>query len=187
MSTRILPVRTGWDPGPVESFYPDDLPREWRLTYFANELWGVVIEAGGWHRAAPLDLRQWRVDVGTRFRFYLRVGDAGVDDSARAVVPALLGDRFGGWVAGAAGARRSGPLEPCFACVGSLDGAAASRARALACEVPEGLDRDLRAARAWLDSLAAAAGGRPTLALLGRARIADVCRWQSLVQLLGLG
>ncbi|MCG6896202.1 MAG: hypothetical protein LJE61_00480 [Thiocapsa sp.] len=187
MRTRILPVRTGWDPGPADgSFYPDGLPREWRLTYFANQLMGVLIETSGWGRAAPEALRHWRLDVSPQFRFYLRVGDAGIHASARESAPAWLGDRFGGWVVGADATGGAGPLEPSYEWAGSLSAVAASSARGVACEVPGGLDRDLRAARRWLDGLAAAAAGRPTLALMGRARIEEVCRWQSLVQLLGL-
>ncbi len=37
-------LAVGWDhPAWQGSFYPDDLPADWRLTYYANEVPGVLL------------------------------------------------------------------------------------------------------------------------------------------------
>lgn len=186
--SRILPVRTGWDPSPGDAdFYPDDLPEDWRLTYFANALGAVALDADAWAHADAVRIAQWCRDVPASFAFYLRHDPCAVAVSASAGIQAGLGERFGGWILcpdhGGAGVL----LQPAYVLVGSLSAAAGSRASALACAVPAGLDTDLRAARRWLEGLAAAAQGRPALAVMGGARFEDVRRWQSLVELLGLG
>jgi hypothetical protein len=186
--SRILPIRAGWDPSPTDdAFYPDDLPEEWRLAYFSNELQGVLLEPVLWRRADAKLLEQWAADVPASFRIYLDIEDAGVVAAERAIIQAHLGDRFGGWVADSDAVAGFDERAPIYTRVGTLSAAAASPAGSLACEVPDGLASDLRAARAWLDRLNAAAKGRPTLAVMGPARFEDVLRWQSLVYLLGFG
>jgi hypothetical protein len=186
--SRIVPIRTGWDAPPGDtSFYPDDLPEEWRLTYFSNELYSVLLPPALWGRADADLLTQWAADVPVSFAFYLGIDDPNPTVSDRAVIQERLGERFGGWVAGPDAFGELDACAPTYARLGSLSDAASPRARLLACEVPEGLHGDLRAARAWLDALCAAANGRPALALMGPARFGDVLRWQSLVHLLGLG
>lgn len=190
----ILPVRTGWAPAPADrAFYPHDLPEDWRLTYFANVLSAVLLDAPAWRQADPGVLEQWRRDVPASFGFYLRIPGAGVERADFAAVQGLLGERFGGWVGGAEqrdGLARppcEGLPEPVYVPVESPAAALHSPARALACVVPDGIETDLRAARAWLEALAAGARGRPALALMGAARFEEVQRWQSLCQLLGVG
>jgi hypothetical protein len=186
--SRILPIRTGWEATPGDtSFYPDDLPEEWRLAYFSSELYGVLLPPALWGRADADLLTQWAADVPVSFTFYLGIDDASPPASDRAVIQKGLGERFGGWVAGSDAFSALEAGAPTYARLGSLCDAAPSRARLLACEVPDGLHGDLRAARAWLDALSVAANGRPALALMGPARFGDVLRWQSLVHLLGLG
>ncbi len=184
----ILPVRTGWDPSAGDAdFYPDDLPEDWRLTYFANALGAVVLDAGAWGRADAGRIAQWCGDVPSSFAFYLRHDPRVAAVSAPAAIQTGLGERFGGWILCP---DQDGPgdlPEPVYVQLGSVSAAAGSHLSALACAVPAGLDTDLRAARAWLEELAAGARGRPALALLGGARFEDVRRWQSLVELLGLG
>ncbi|HSO82061.1 hypothetical protein [Thiocapsa sp.] len=186
--SRILPVRNGWDPSPGDAeFYPDDLPEDWRLTYFANTLDAVALDADVWGHADAGRIEQWSRDVPASFAFYLRHDPCAAAVAASAGVQALLGERFGGWILCS---DQDGPgdlLQPAYVLIESVSAAAGSRAAALACAVPAGLDTDLRAARSWLEGLAAAAQGRPMLALMGGARFEDVRRWQSLVALLGLG
>jgi hypothetical protein len=182
---HIQPVRSGWTPVPDEPpFYPDDLPVEWRLTYFANELTGVLVPRADWVAAAPAVLGQWRQEVPERFRLYPELGDA---DSVvgLALVRERLGDRLGGWVVGSDSAGDERPAETCFVRVESLTAATVSGAGALACPAPPDLIGNPVAERQWLERLASAAGGRPTLVLMGRAPFAALRRWQVLVELLG--
>ncbi|MFB1488069.1 MULTISPECIES: hypothetical protein [unclassified Thiocapsa] len=185
--SRILPVRTGWDPSPDDDFYPDDLPEDWRLTYFANMLGAVALDADAWDSADVGTLAQWCRDVPATFAFYLHHDTCAVAVSESVGTQAGLGEHFGGWILcpdQGHGGDLTGSAYVLLECVAA---AAGSRASALACAVPAGLYTDLRAARGWLEELAAAARGRPALALMGRARFEDVSRWQSLVELLGLG
>jgi hypothetical protein len=186
MTIRILPLRTGWDPAPDEmSFYPDGLPPEWRLTYLANELDGLLIAAQEWCSADPQLISQWRLDVPARFRFFLEVEGVGPDAGVCALARDMLDDRFGGWVASRDVREAAGLVEPVYESVGSLSALADSSAPGLACRVPRAHTRDLRSARLWLEGVAVGAAGRPTLVLMGQARFEDVRRWQSLVELLG--
>ncbi|WP_296808978.1 hypothetical protein [Thiocapsa sp.] len=185
--SRILPVRTGWDPSPGDAdFYPDDLPEDWRLTYFANALEAVALDTDVWGRADAGRIAQWSRDVPASFAFYLHVGKRGMAEPGCAEAQRLLGEHFGGWTLRPDQGGEGDLPETVHVLLGSVSAAAESHASALACEVPAGLDNDLRAARGWLEELAAAARGRPALALMGRARFEDVQRWQSLVELLGL-
>jgi hypothetical protein len=186
--SRILPVRTGWDPSSGDAdFYPDDLPEDWRLTYFANELNAVALDAVVWRLADAGRIVQWGRDVPASFAFYLHAGKPGMDERASTALQGLLGEHFGGWILRPDQGDEGDLPRTAYLLLESVSAAADSHASALACAVPAGLDTDLRAGRAWLEELAAAARGRPALALMGRARFEDVRRWQSLVELLGLG
>jgi hypothetical protein len=183
--SHLQPVRSGWTPVPDEPpFYPDDLPTEWRLIYFANELTGVLVPRAEWVGANPAVLGQWRQDVPVRFRLYLELGDA-ERDVGLDLVRERLGNRLGGWVVGPDRAGDETPPETCFVRVESLTAAAVSGARALACPAPTEVIGDPVAERQWLERLAGVAGGRPTLVLMGTAPFAVVRRWQTLVELLG--
>ncbi|RKT43742.1 hypothetical protein [Thiocapsa rosea] len=185
--SRILPVRTGWDPSPGDAdFYPDDLPEDWRLTYFANALDAVALDADAWGQVDAGRIARWGRDVPASFAFYLRhdPGAAAVAESAG--VQARLGEHFGGWILCPDQSHADDLAGSAYVLLESVSAAAGSHASALACAVPAELGTDLRAARGWLEGLAAAARGRPALALMGRARFEDVRRWQSLVELLGL-
>lgn len=185
MSDLVLEIVTrGWDlPGWADDFYPLDLPPEWRLTYFSNEFPAVLVPASVWRGADAGQLRAWVDDVNSGFRFYLELprtpscaGDVG------AAVPV-----FGGRLAGVVGGDetppglsvphfrwRNAPLE------------AGESVSAVACRVP-GHDMDLRAARAWLESLVGRLEGGPGLVIVdGRSVGADdLRRWLELAWMLG--
>jgi hypothetical protein len=54
-------------------FYPEDLPEDWRLSYFANAFQSVLVPAASWREAPRGRLAQWAEDVPDRFRFYLEL------------------------------------------------------------------------------------------------------------------
>ena len=75
MSTRISTqwacVPLGWDhAGWVGHYYPDDLPVEWRLSYFSNEFPGVALEPETWIGIPDTVVSGWVQDVPEGFRFY---------------------------------------------------------------------------------------------------------------------
>jgi hypothetical protein len=64
---------TSWD----VDFYPEDLPEEWRLGYYANEFQAVMVPVLRWTESGPEELGQWREEVPQGFRFYFEVDDSG--------------------------------------------------------------------------------------------------------------
>lgn len=192
--THILPIRTGWTPTPGQvAMYPEDLPYDWRLSYFANESLGVLVPAATWRGADEAELEVWREDTVRRFRFYLEI-PPGAGDASRVVAEAL-GERFGGLV-GEAGDLDAGWLgdDQRWVLVGpgaalSLPGAGST---GLAVPCPPELVGDLKGARRWIETLTGplpavwAPPRRSVLCLLGPCGLDDLRRWQGLVELMGL-
>lgn len=83
----------GWDHDAWSgAFYPEDLPPEWRLSFYNTEFECVYLPYAVW-RQAPLEtLVQWREDTLERFRFLLEPshGPASDDDAAHL---AALGEK----------------------------------------------------------------------------------------------
>lgn len=205
---KIVPLRTGWDPVPDGSdWYPSDLPAEWRLAYFANAFWGVLVPSELWRDVGAAGAAVWVADTRARFRFFLEL-DAWDAASRADSVAEALGDRLGGLVGPSpvpqvppdsipgeepgAGPRLILRVDPATRLRGNAE------AWGLAWEVPVPLLRDLRGARAWvdarvreqcrrgLDERGVSAPVPPLLALLGECRLEDLAQWQSMLELMGL-
>lgn len=92
----------GWDHDSwCDEFYPEDLPREWRLPYYANEYRAVFIPEVYWLHTNLSDIRQWFEDVPDGFRFYFRLNPASTDLTECFNVNQLilsLAEKMGGWV-----------------------------------------------------------------------------------------
>ena len=75
----------GWDHAEWEgTFYPDDLPPEWRLTYYNNFFNCVYLPYEAWSGQAVSTLSQWLVDTLPSFRFLLQINaDSATHDAAR--------------------------------------------------------------------------------------------------------
>lgn len=92
----MLIAAYGWDhTGWCGSYYPEDLPPEWRLAYYANEFSAVVVPAAQWQRADAATAAQWAVDVPEVFCFLL--------EAAVAPPPAMLLQALGARFCGLAG------------------------------------------------------------------------------------
>ena len=79
---RVLIGAHGWQhPGWNGTFYPDDLPEDWRLGYYGNEFPLVGVPAGAWSGSGPQD---WLEDSGGHLRFLCELPVPGMD-AARAV------------------------------------------------------------------------------------------------------
>jgi hypothetical protein len=197
--TRMLPLRTGWDPSPGDTrSYPPDLPRGWRLSYFANEHWGVLVPAGRWRGLEADEARAWVADTPPRFRFYLDIDPLGPAGALPQLCLALK-DRLGGLV---------GPLQV-LAALPELGARRLLRVSprlgepkvplefGVAWEVPASLVPDLRGARGWLEARVRGEGvpggavacptgaPAPVVALLGECGLEDLARWQLLTELMG--
>jgi uncharacterized protein YecE (DUF72 family) len=74
MSDSILIGARGWDhPGWHGGFYPEELPADWRLTYYNNLLRAVLVPAETWEEVGDGELRQWAEDTDAGFRFVLEL------------------------------------------------------------------------------------------------------------------
>ncbi len=79
----------------LQSFYPQDLPQEWRLSFYANEFNSILIPAELWCDSS-LDIEEW-LDVPDDFSFYLQQADAHCDERLHSVTQ-LLGSKLKGSV-----------------------------------------------------------------------------------------
>lgn len=74
VSTELLVGTCGWQYAQWEgSFYPEDLPRDWQLGYYSNELNTVLVPEASLLRATGLELQSWHEDVGDEFRFFIEL------------------------------------------------------------------------------------------------------------------
>lgn len=75
----------GWShSGWLADFYPQDLPVDWRLSYYANEFPVVLVTAQEWRLPGATAL-QWCEDTETSFRFVVEI----TADTAEEIQPQL--------------------------------------------------------------------------------------------------
>lgn len=85
----------GWEhSGWSGSFYPEDLPEDWRLDYYANEFSAVAVPAGYW-QGEP-EVAAWRDATPDGFAFFLEVPSAAGPRERMEAGLAVLDDRVGG-------------------------------------------------------------------------------------------
>lgn len=73
---RLIVGARGWNhDGWNGTFYPEDLPQDWRLSYYANEFTGVLVPEPVWRAADPSIIGGWLGDVADGFLFYLEQHD----------------------------------------------------------------------------------------------------------------
>lgn len=84
-------------------FFPEDLPREWRLAYYRNVFHAVVVPWEVWLAAPAEEVGEWREDAGAGFIFFLEWAIPGPSASEPAAgvkrlaeLAQSLGDGFGG-------------------------------------------------------------------------------------------
>jgi len=91
-------IRVGacdWDhPQWQGSFYPGDLPEDWRLSYYANEFSTVLVPEARW-RAVGVEMEEWSDEVPEGFQFYFINIEKDTDE---ALIKKCLGDKFAGFV-----------------------------------------------------------------------------------------
>ena len=74
----------GWDdPRWQASYFPDDLPADWRLPYFANDAACVLVPVSQFSAMTPAQIGALAIDeLRDEFRFYLDASDAGLPSAA---------------------------------------------------------------------------------------------------------
>jgi uncharacterized protein YecE (DUF72 family) len=58
------------------SFYPDDLPEDWQLSYYNSQFRCVYLSSASWMDRTSLDAESWLADTHDNFRFVLEVPNA---------------------------------------------------------------------------------------------------------------
>jgi len=58
-----------WD----KSYYPEDIPQDWKLGYYANELTAVVVPEDLWGQADHEELEEMAGEVHEDFGFYFQI------------------------------------------------------------------------------------------------------------------
>lgn len=95
---RLIVGAADWrHPRWVGDYYPEDLPPEWRLAFYANDFTGVLLAEARWRGAAEAAWAHWREEAPAGFRFLLGMEEDAADRSAERCAQ-LLGPAFGGWV-----------------------------------------------------------------------------------------
>jgi len=80
----------GWEHPQWEGgFYPDELPPEWRLTFYNTAFPCVYLAYEEWSGRDPQTLRAWVEDTLERFRFVLEPNPAGLSDGDKARLEVL--------------------------------------------------------------------------------------------------
>jgi hypothetical protein len=88
---EIAIAARGWQGSEWDHFYPDDMPAEWRLDYYANEFFAVVVPYQEWSQAADEVVLGWMQQVAEEFRFYWELPPEAL--AARRRLQGLLGER----------------------------------------------------------------------------------------------
>ncbi|MCG8426864.1 MAG: hypothetical protein MI754_05855 [Chromatiales bacterium] len=89
----------GWEhAGWQDDYYPDDLPSDWRLSYYANDFPAVMLPWESWGDASLKDIATWVDDVHEAFRFFLQLGKSYDQDRWPELQQrlALFSDQLGG-------------------------------------------------------------------------------------------
>ena len=167
----------GWQhAGWVGSYYPSDMPPDWRLAYYANDFTGVLVPRRDWLGASKEVQRQWHDDTPAGFRFLIEQDSRAPESNMPSAAP--LGAKFAGWV----GCRDA--YQPDCRTAALLNEPAADRAEVALCRAADLEDR--RALGRRLTDLAA----RPTplLAVIALEGVdpADLRELRLLAELAGL-
>ena len=164
-----------WSLADADTFYPDDLPEDWRLTYFANAFPAVLVPAALWQERSVHELSDWRADVHAGFRFFLDC-PATSDQHARMRAAAALGPALAAFV-------MDQPKHVPRDCrnLRWLLAPQATEPEGIALLAPRPLNTDLRSARGWLDALP----HRHCLVILDTPTASELDAWQQLIALMG--
>ena len=84
----------------LTSYYPDDLPEDWQLTYYANDFEVVIVPQAYWTPSKGYPVGDWQEAVGENFRFYLEYPPLDSDEEIKCFQNQCieLGDLLGGIV-----------------------------------------------------------------------------------------
>ena len=94
---RLIVGARGWDHSAWNgAFYPEDLPEDWRLSYYSNEFRGVLLPESVWQTAGPREIASWCDDVADGFLFFLQASDPLAAGPQAETYRVLFGSHWGG-------------------------------------------------------------------------------------------
>lgn len=74
MIDPIMIGTRGWsDVVPGDDFYPEDLPAEWRFSFYSNNLRSVLVPQELWPTISHAEISEWLNDSDPAFRFVLEL------------------------------------------------------------------------------------------------------------------
>lgn len=70
MTHELLVGTRGWDVDAWQGgFYPDELPAEWRFSFYSNLYRSVLVPGDVWETTTPDQVAEWLEDSDSEFRF----------------------------------------------------------------------------------------------------------------------
>jgi hypothetical protein len=111
MSPELFIGARGWDYDAwAGGFYPEDLPREWRLAYYAHEFRAVLVPFEAAMASSGQTVLTWLEDTPDAFRFFLELKTIpGLGSELPKFRP--LAQRLGGFLLKTDDGRPAAPLE----------------------------------------------------------------------------
>lgn len=190
----MVTSRGWWDLADSDLFYPDDLPKDWQLSYFANSFRAALLPAEFWASAAPETVTQWHDDVPPGFRFAAERAGPLPPGNVQQLTPTaliqLLGPRLDGWlepIANASAGAGATATTRCLRYEHPTNQASNVQRSAYGLLASTELLSDLRRAKDWLNRTTDGQGQAPKLIVLTRPSSSQLTAWQELLELLGLG
>lgn len=96
---ELIVAARGWNYSSwYGNYYPDDLPEDWRLSYYSNEFRAVVVPASEWLEVDPVEIERWVDDTHEDFVFFLEVEDPLANWQEIAERTSYMSDQLGGFL-----------------------------------------------------------------------------------------
>jgi len=192
MGTENLKIGArGWrHPRWAGAYYPDDLPEDWQLSYYANDFNVVLVPAEYWDKTSGYDLELWSEDVSEDlhedFYFYLECPPLESDAEIQCFKTqcSLIGDHLGGVIVPGGTDIESLELSCPIVKKPSLDD------KKLSIGLLEPID-DMRAVRAWLEEFDKKAGDTRKVVFVSSRNNPDIpmetlMQFKTLSEMMGL-
>ena len=81
-----------------DSYYPDDIPDEWKLAFYANDFSAIVLPENLWRTAEIEALAEYLEDLDEQFAVYCLLETGCLDEQEIAAVKSLLDPYFRGFI-----------------------------------------------------------------------------------------
>ncbi len=186
---RLAPVQDAASPA-WQSFYPEDLPADWVLAYYAHFWRELLVPAGNWE--TWVEDPRWLDEAPEELRLYFQVPEGAGGDCPG--LASRLGTRLGGFLFPGAAPEPTAELQPPQVfrpmpdpvVVGARHAHAFTNGRDTVLVLEPEVDLDLRQWRALIEALhAVSTSGRGTLAFL-HAGPDEIEQAQTILRLSGL-